>query len=361
MVLPMARPWKHPVTSVYWFRKAVPKDLRPLVGKREVKFTLGTKDLRQARRLHAAKQAEGLEDWAKLRSSDAVAPAGLSEPAAGAALCGTRSLSHRDCAALAGEVYTKLIEFFHGERNFFVGNAAAMSVLIHKQIDGQIPWAYGLTKHPGFHKAVNGQYGRFVDAVLRERGLRIDEKSRNMLLDYVFDSAAQAWKQIRKECGGDYSPDPDADRFPEMAYTLDEAWAKYQEDHRPQPSTVKRWTPAIESMKGFGGKDITRLTDRKVVDWKNKLLASGLDPITVRDVYVASLRAVLNCAKANLRIKQNPAAGIEVHVPRKLKLREREFTEKEARTILNGALQPFDGRISSEHAAARRWAPWICA
>jgi hypothetical protein len=43
MVLGMSRPWKHPKTGVYWFRKAVPEAMRGLVGKVEV-------------RLHAAHQ-----------------------------------------------------------------------------------------------------------------------------------------------------------------------------------------------------------------------------------------------------------------------------------------------------------------
>ena len=53
MVLGMARPWKHPKTGVYWFRKVVPAKLRPLVGKTEVRRTLRTKDPREAaRRFH---------------------------------------------------------------------------------------------------------------------------------------------------------------------------------------------------------------------------------------------------------------------------------------------------------------------
>ncbi|WP_433995091.1 DUF6538 domain-containing protein [Afipia massiliensis] len=34
MPLAMSRPWKHPDSGVYWFRRGVPADLRALVGKR---------------------------------------------------------------------------------------------------------------------------------------------------------------------------------------------------------------------------------------------------------------------------------------------------------------------------------------
>jgi hypothetical protein len=58
MPLAMARPWKHPKTGIYWLRKGVPEDLRTLVGKREEKRSLGTKDPIEAKRLHATALAE---------------------------------------------------------------------------------------------------------------------------------------------------------------------------------------------------------------------------------------------------------------------------------------------------------------
>ncbi len=46
---------KHPGTSTFWFRRVVPKDLRgdDFLGKREIKFTLNTSDLRKAEVLSA--------------------------------------------------------------------------------------------------------------------------------------------------------------------------------------------------------------------------------------------------------------------------------------------------------------------
>ena len=44
MVLMMSRPHKHPKTGVYYFRRAVPADLRTIIGKREELRSLGTKD-----------------------------------------------------------------------------------------------------------------------------------------------------------------------------------------------------------------------------------------------------------------------------------------------------------------------------
>src|ERR1051325_3716691 len=52
MALRMARPWNHPKTGIYWLRKRVPQDLRPVLGKREEKRSLQTRDASEAKRRH---------------------------------------------------------------------------------------------------------------------------------------------------------------------------------------------------------------------------------------------------------------------------------------------------------------------
>ena len=64
----MTRPWKHPDSGYYWFWKRVPDDLRNLIGKREERFSLGTRDPAEAKRLHAIKLAEVEERWSNLRA-----------------------------------------------------------------------------------------------------------------------------------------------------------------------------------------------------------------------------------------------------------------------------------------------------
>jgi hypothetical protein len=54
MALAMDRPWKHPATGIYWFRKRVPDDLRSLIGKLEEKRSLNTRDAAEAKVRHLA-------------------------------------------------------------------------------------------------------------------------------------------------------------------------------------------------------------------------------------------------------------------------------------------------------------------
>jgi hypothetical protein len=67
MTLPMSRPFKHPNSGVYWLRKRVPDDLRSVVGKREEKLSLRTRDPEEAKRLHAQALVELESRWANLR------------------------------------------------------------------------------------------------------------------------------------------------------------------------------------------------------------------------------------------------------------------------------------------------------
>ncbi|WP_422918291.1 DUF6538 domain-containing protein [Rhizosaccharibacter radicis] len=67
----MVSPWRHSKTGIFWFRQAVPKAMQAAVaevlgrpGKRhlELKWTLGTRDLAEAKRLWPAalKKAQGI-------------------------------------------------------------------------------------------------------------------------------------------------------------------------------------------------------------------------------------------------------------------------------------------------------------
>ena len=67
MTLMSARPWKHPKTGVYWYRRRIPADLIDIVGRGEEKFSLRTKDPAEAKRLHAEALAASERRWQRLR------------------------------------------------------------------------------------------------------------------------------------------------------------------------------------------------------------------------------------------------------------------------------------------------------
>ena len=93
MPLSMSRPWKHPDSGFYWFRRAVPADLRARVGKREEKRSLQTKDPSIARRRHAEALAEVEVRWANLRG-------------------GVRTLSEREAHELAAVAHDRWLALY---------------------------------------------------------------------------------------------------------------------------------------------------------------------------------------------------------------------------------------------------------
>ena len=99
MVLSMSRPWKHPKTGVYYFRKVVPEAIRALVGKVEVRQTLGTKTPREAALRHAEIAAKVASEWEALRR-------------------GPEPLTPKQAAALAGLWY----RWFTGDREEAAGD-----------------------------------------------------------------------------------------------------------------------------------------------------------------------------------------------------------------------------------------------
>lgn len=85
MVLRMARAQRHPTTEIYQFRKRVPDHLIPIVGKREVKSGLKTRDPKEAVIAHARMLAEIEARWRQLSA-------------------GLISLSHKQAVAMAMEI-----------------------------------------------------------------------------------------------------------------------------------------------------------------------------------------------------------------------------------------------------------------
>ena len=56
----MISPWKRPNSANYWFRLAIPLRFRERVGQVEIKLSLQTADIREARRLCGLMQYEWL-------------------------------------------------------------------------------------------------------------------------------------------------------------------------------------------------------------------------------------------------------------------------------------------------------------
>ncbi|MBX3574985.1 MAG: integrase [Mesorhizobium sp.] len=124
----------------------------------------------------------------------------------------------------------------------------------------------------------------------------------------------------------------------------------------------KRWVPVFDHLRKFlKHNDASRITKKDLIAWRDKLLET-LSPRTVRDVHLTGLRAVLNWAAQNERIPANPANGVKVKVTKAVQSREKGFRDDEALAIVKATLTYVKPeKESAEIAAAKKWAPILCA
>lgn len=147
-----------------------------------------------------------------------------------------------------------------------------------------------------------------------------------------------------------------------------ETFDAYAKDAGIRPLTARDWRPCIVHLEDFlGHNDASRITRDDLVRWKDRLIAEpgkGGRPrsaVTVRGKYFGSLKAALNWAVEQRLLSFNVVSGFVIRVPKKRKLRERDFTAEEARAILTASLIPPRGRLAEGNVLARRWIPWLCA
>jgi integrase len=217
---------------------------------------------------------------------------------------------------------------------------------------------------------------------LKEREVVVDAGELWRLSIAAGKAGLMANESLMRAAEGDFSPHPDVGRFPEWrqveptlnvprrALVVEDHWDAYAKEHRLDDSTIKSWKPMLRKLTNFLNRDrkgaqktgnIAGMTQDQVIEWKNHLLASGLDARTVREGYFAAARSFFGWAGNERKIPANPFAGIRVKVPKKEKVREPYFSDAEATLILSEALRETDGRASDEWKAAKRWIPWVMA
>lgn len=346
MPLSMTRPFKHPDSGVYWFRKVVPADLRALVGKREEKQSLQTKDPALARRRHAEALAEVEARWANLRQ-------------------GQRSLSESDAHVVAASWY-----------EHWVG--------AHRANPSQQPWPTSLADRmwlplpPLKHKAdgsidisaldpnvtivrdMENFCREKADESLSKQGFVVDQASQLKLAKAIGYALQRAGQTLAEYAKGNYgfnanaaaSPKGDNDgRKPQPFNRLIEGW---KAERNPRRKTVDEWTRAFNQFEKFlGHDDACRVTAEDVISWKDQMVREGLRPKTIEDAKLAAVRTIFEWGKKNRRLQTNPAEDVSIKVKASKTGSKRGFTDEEAAIILKAA--------KSERDPVRRWVPWLGA
>lgn len=346
MVLTMARPWRHPKTGIFWFRRAVPPRLRSQIGKREEKRSLGTRDPILARHRHMEVAAEVNRQWGALER-------------------GPVEISHKTMFALAGEFYRTQIKVHEEnpgnviERERDVKNKRERLAFPLMNADGRTVAGAGYLMPARKFLLKKGYVLHYTDVV----------KFLNLLarVDLL------ASEHLLKNAQGDYSPDPNAARFPSLESVSESkkvllwpSWEKYQGSLAP--STRKRWRSVMRRVEARFGSDLMKIDRDKVIAWRDDRLneinprtREKINPTTVKEGDIAALHWLLERLVNDNKLSINAASNVEVLTKTAPRGREKGFTESEATRILSATLAPPSHLMSEVNAAVRRWVPWMCA
>jgi len=141
----------------------------------------------------------------------------------------------------------------------------------------------------------------------------------------------------------------------------------YAAEQGIKPSTASEWRSMLAALVAFiGHDDAASLTEQEIDHWRDALLlepgrgGKRRSPGTVKGKYLCALRATLAWAVEKRLITKNVAMNVKVRVPKKIKSRDRDFTQNEAQIILKSSRLPYPSRSEFDRLA-RRWIPWLCA
>jgi integrase len=346
---PMLSLWKNPRSENLWFRRRVPEPLVEFMGRREVKFSLGTPDPVLAK-LRCKEEGLKLEKvWHDRLHGQTYTV-----------------LSHLQIVALAGEFYREMVAAHRDNP----GVPHSWEFLLKKDAERKKRLTTLIPRNVHLRFAFQTEVNAFLD----RRELRLSGDTLDGFVMAYLDAKAQAAGVLLRNAGGDYKPDPDADRFPPPEVLKNDGkvpafdmFDRYAVEAELADKTYRDWKAKLSVLVAFvGHDDLARLTAKNVIDWKDDLLKAGpagekLDGKTVRNGYLGAAKALLSFAVEQQALPTNVVKGVTVRVKKKKKQREKGFTKEEALQILKATLLPPPRALSAENAAARRWVPWICA
>lgn len=339
----MSRPWKHPNSGVFWLRKGVPEDLRKIVGKREEKRSLQTRDPAEAKRRHAEALAEIEARWANLRAGPKV----LTEREAHqlAVVVHDRWLQqHVDNPSqqthwnvdLADRVFAKqkTVKSF----DFLYEDTAAMVVDGDRlQVLQMEKWCL-----------------EWADECSAAQGLVVDDGGRRILaiaIAAALQRASLALTQLAK--GGSpastffSASNPAPSEPPRKPVSLDDLVKGWAAERRPVAKTLYEWSRVVRQLETYlDHDDALRLTGETLIDWKRSMVEAGLRSKTIQDSKLAPVRAILQWGVQNKLLPSNPADGISLDVRSKQSEKKRSFTREATGRRCRGRFRPRSVRPS---------------
>ena len=386
MLLRVVRPMKRSESSKHYFRQRIPLDVLDKARGAVVSLPIGDEIIVRTipPKATVVKVSLRTSDPSEVKTRQGIAAASL-EAFWQSLRNGPSVLSHKQCVALSGELFSAFVEA--AEDN---PGDAALWAKVKADNDAAQRGTLGTAQLmiPGperTRQSLERRFGGLLDVLLAKRGLVVDDESRSRLLEQAAKAMSDAAGKIGKFAKGDYSEDDVAKRFPKwedapksapaktpavsITGLFDGWWKEAQVSGRGE-STRDGYARTIAYFREFlGHDDATRVTHDDVIAFKDHRLheinprtGKPASPKTVKDSDLAAIKSVFGWGQANNKIAANPANGVTVKIGKKVLNRPKYFKPDERKAILELArdYRP-EGRERAKLTLAKRWVPWICA
>lgn len=393
MLYRLVRPMKRKGSTNHQFVKRIPSDLRDRINGMSLCIPVGdeTVSVTVSSSTQAVRFSLRSNEPSEVKDRHATAASYLERFFVSLRSNHPLSLTHRNAVALSGEVYRAWsmdvdtghrIALVHTEDGW-VRDDGFDAEERQAEYEAAIKYLYQL-EAADEEAVLKTHFDPIIKRLLALKGVPlIDEDSWRMVRKEFLKALSDGFKAGSRKASGDYSPDPLAQRFPEWSApsgggvnapislrSLAEGWWKEAQSGGRSPSTYEGYRKAVYSLADFlKHDDANCVSEDDVLRFKDELLrrtnprnGKPLNAKTVKDGYISALRSVFAWAVANKKMQSNPAIGVKVTRPRKVRLRDSWFSTAEIQAILEASKSVIQGaKEPSQRYAMKRWAPWLCA
>lgn len=343
----------------YHARLVVPKDLRGIVGKSELRTALGA-DYREA-----LKMLPGAVAGLQHQIAEAERRVGQVGPTPRYPLAADQ---------IAFAQYMRRLAFDDELRNDpRYANTGIDDHLVQRLRDA----IAGRAADAELHDLTGDQLHRFRTAGNFDAAIGTDEW--RVVARALCSAELEALARAAERDEGDFAGQPTAPiilnatplETPQKRVSIKKLWTDYVSSRQQagfMKDGAKRQTPVIENLRKFlRHDDALKVTKKNMLEWRDHLLKS-YQAKTISDVYLSTARTLFEWAVDNDHIPENPGRNVKQPKPKKVYSRERGYTDVEAVKVLktSRSYQPHadeNGYIRETPAlvTAKRWVPMICA
>lgn len=366
----------------YYARRIVPQDLRAVVGRNEVREPLGADKRRAIEQLPLALVKinalfEHARELAARREGDAAAArVALASPMSSTELA---QAHYQERLALdtayreAGPSWASISiddRYVEDLRSVLAGR------LSDQQVDAVLGDTLAKYRRRGNLVSMPGSL-EWRQAARAVAGAEMEALERFVERDEGIDPAAQVHPP-HLTAPADEEPAPF--KAPLSLRGLLESHLKALEAQGRGRAGRKAWPRVFEDLLQFlcrhrkltakarsQADDARRLTPEELIAWRDEKLTT-LAAKTVKDVWLASVKSVLQRAVDDRKLESNPAAVVKLKAESPPRLRSKGFSDGEAVQILQACrdyapvARENARTMESKHiTAAKRWGPWLCA